>query len=125
MKTLFAKLDALSNCHYTPKAVSAEIRIVTNVPAIAMEEVAPVTVADSTLLAPQEIQAPVKGVIKGKDERTDTDRKRERRVKKKKQKFIHSAREEKAKAKEARLEAKMARKLEEKERPRKNQIKFK
>jgi len=104
LKTLFSKLDALSNFHYTPKPPSTEIRVVTNLPSIAIEEVAPVSVSDATLLAPQEIQDPSQGEIKGKAERTDTDKKRERRIKKKKQHVKRIAREEKARAKGISLE---------------------
>ncbi|CAG7835881.1 unnamed protein product [Allacma fusca] len=99
LESLFAKLDALSNFHYTPKALSAEIKVVSNLPTVSVEEVAPVSVSDATLLAPQEIQSQSKGEIKGKAERTDTDRKRERRQKKKTQKLKRISREEKAKLK--------------------------
>jgi U3 small nucleolar RNA-associated protein MPP10 len=99
LESLFAKLDALSNFHYTPKAPSAEIKVVSNLPSVSIEEVAPVSVSDATLLAPQEIQTQTKGEIKGKAERTETDRKRERRQKKKGQKLKRISREEKAKLK--------------------------
>ncbi|KAI4468993.1 u3 small nucleolar ribonucleoprotein mpp10 [Holotrichia oblita] len=88
MQILFRQLDALSNYHFTPKPAAPELRIVNNLPAINMEEVAPIAATDASLLAPEEVKGRIKGDI-GKNERSDADKNRERRKKKRKQK-IHA-----------------------------------
>ena len=49
-----------------------------------MEEVAPVSVSDAMMLAPEEVHEK-KTELKGETEQTDTDRKRKRRAKKRRQ----------------------------------------
>ncbi|KAG0702999.1 U3 small nucleolar ribonucleoprotein MPP10 [Chionoecetes opilio] len=102
MDKLFMKLDALSNYHYTPRQPVTDIKIVSNLPAITVEEATPATASDATLLAPQEILEPVQGELVGDTERCTTDRKRDRRIKKKHQK-------NKAKMQEKKLQEKVRR----------------
>ncbi|XP_057951492.1 M phase phosphoprotein 10 isoform X2 [Malania oleifera] len=82
-KKLCLKLDALSHFHFTPKPVIEEMSIQANVPALAMEEIAPVAVSDAAMLAPEEVFAG-KGDIKEEAELTKAERKRRRASKKRK-----------------------------------------
>ncbi|XP_043230558.1 U3 small nucleolar ribonucleoprotein protein MPP10-like [Amphibalanus amphitrite] len=95
MADLTAKLDTLTNFHYVPKQSSAEVRIISKLPSIAMEEVTPLGASNATLLAPEEIKDKRRSQLLAKEERTDTDKKRERRGKKRRQAAQARGREEK------------------------------
>ncbi|XP_067352380.1 U3 small nucleolar ribonucleoprotein protein MPP10 [Channa argus] len=102
MDTLFLKLDALSNFHFTPKPPVPEVKVVSNLPSITMEEVAPVSASNATLLAPEEIKEKNKaGDILGDTEKMSTDKKRERRHKKKLKHLKIKEKERRQKLKEA------------------------
>ena len=95
MKSLFAKLDTQTHFHYTPKMTSAEVKIIRNAPTITMEEVAPIAMSDANLLAPQEIVDKKQSEEIGTTERTETDKKRDRRLKKQKQRLREKEQEKK------------------------------
>ncbi|KAG6473399.1 hypothetical protein ZIOFF_067315 [Zingiber officinale] len=76
-KKISLKLDALSHFHFAPKPVIEDMSIQVNVPALAMEEVAPLVVSDAAMLAPEEIFHG-KGNIKEEAELTKEERKRRR-----------------------------------------------
>lgn len=80
-KRICLKLDALSHFHFAPKPVIEDMSIQANVPALAMEEVAPVAVSDAAMLAPEEVFEG-KGDIKEEAELTQAERKRRRANKK-------------------------------------------
>merc|ERR1712025_1457966 len=101
MHVLFQKLDSLTHLHYTPKQKSAELKIVRNIPTLNMEEVAPVAASNATLLAPAEVVDTQKGELMDSKEKSETDRKRERREKKAKKSAIRRNKEKKAALEEA------------------------
>ena len=64
-----------------------------------MEEVTPITVAESMQMAPEEIYDKARGDVKGSSEKSVSDRKHERRQKKIKKKFAAKEKERKEKLK--------------------------
>uniref|UniRef100_A0A915EVS8 U3 small nucleolar ribonucleoprotein MPP10 n=1 Tax=Echinococcus canadensis TaxID=519352 RepID=A0A915EVS8_9CEST len=72
---LFDNLDALSNMHFRVDGYN----ILTNKQAVALEEAGPTAMAESDLLAPEEIFEPRGEPLKGATEVTSTDRRRHRK----------------------------------------------
>ncbi|KAG0288403.1 hypothetical protein BGZ96_007834 [Linnemannia gamsii] len=103
---LCVKLDSLSNWHYTPKPVKAELTVVTNAPAISMEEAIPVGVADAAMLAPEEIYSAGKAPVKGDTELEQAERKRKRSAAKRSKKAENKERAQKEAERAAEREAK-------------------
>ena len=60
----------------------AELKVVSNMPSIAIEEEAPVNVADTNVLAPEKIKAKINSLPKSKSEEDKRDRSRKLRNKK-------------------------------------------
>ncbi|KAJ0404023.1 hypothetical protein ATCC90586_001321 [Pythium insidiosum] len=85
-RSLCWKLDALSNYQFTPKPMVKELQVKPSVPAIAMEEVVPISVSDANLRAPEEIYDKKRkrgeAVLQSKEEMTQDERKALRMAKK-------------------------------------------
>jgi len=84
MDSLFKKLDALTHFQFKPPAILPEVKILKNIPSIRKEEAGPTAATEPSamLLAPEEVFRHLKAAPKAKEERTETDKKRERRKKK-------------------------------------------
>ena len=82
MKDLFSKLDALSNFRYTPSPYKHEPIVITNTPAVCVEEVLPSAMSEAMRMAPEEIVPPSRHAPASEIERTKEDKKRSRRQKK-------------------------------------------
>lgn len=91
-------LQASPNVDFLLFQPKPELKVVSNVPVISVE-VTPATVSDAMMLAPEEVHEK-KRDQKGSSEKTDTDRKRDRRAKKRRQHDQAAARGKKAKLKE-------------------------
>ncbi|KAJ1972981.1 U3 snoRNP protein, partial [Dimargaris verticillata] len=55
MDKLIYKLDGLSNFHFTPKHIDAQVKVISNAPAIPMEEILLVHQSEASQLAPEEV----------------------------------------------------------------------
>ncbi|KAG2445425.1 hypothetical protein HXX76_000046 [Chlamydomonas incerta] len=91
-KALCAKLDALSRFHFAPKPVIQEMTVKAEVPAIAMEEAAPVAVSKAALQLPAEVYSAA-----AKDGRPVAEAelsREERKARRAKKKRVHKAKEE-------------------------------
>ncbi|KAA1472593.1 Mpp10 protein [Dentipellis sp. KUC8613] len=69
-----AKLDALSNAHFTPKLPKARIETITNVASASLESALPTTKSVATMLAPEELYDPAADPLRARSELTPTEK---------------------------------------------------
>ncbi|OCH96191.1 Mpp10 protein [Obba rivulosa] len=87
-ESICAKLDALSNAHFTPKPPKATISTVGNVAAATLESALPTTQATTTMLAPEEVFAPSPGELRARSELTPVEKRALRNKQKKANKKV-------------------------------------
>ncbi|KAG9103460.1 hypothetical protein FRC06_010657 [Ceratobasidium sp. 370] len=78
------KLDALSNAHFTPKQPKAQITTVTNMASASLESALPTSLSTTTLLAPEEVYAPLPGDSRARGELTPAEKRAARSKERKK-----------------------------------------
>lgn len=90
------KLNALSNSSFTPRKTKEEagVELKTAQPAIAVEDITPISVSDASRLAPEEIYEKKRKAPTGRTELSKEERKRHRKQKK----AVHKEKEEKKQA---------------------------
>ncbi|EGT45756.1 hypothetical protein CAEBREN_19384 [Caenorhabditis brenneri] len=88
MTDLFRLIDALTHFEYKPEEAREEVRVVSNMAALRVEEVGITASTEAQLMAPEEVTKKMKALEKGKEERDATDKARERRQKKAKQRSM-------------------------------------
>lgn len=79
---LSAKLDALSNAHFTPKAPQATITTLSNVPAVSLESAMPTTQSTAQRLAPEEVHS-VDSSVQDRSDMTPAQKRAERQKRRK------------------------------------------
>ncbi|KAL3675156.1 hypothetical protein R1sor_025104 [Riccia sorocarpa] len=92
-KALCSRLDALSHFNFAPKPIIEDMGVRADVPALAMEEVAPLAVSDASLLAPEEVFRGEDG-LKAEAELTPEERRKRRAQRKRKHKGEKRAQEQ-------------------------------
>ncbi|UPQ99264.1 U3 small nucleolar ribonucleoprotein MPP10 [Chloropicon primus] len=87
-RSIAAHLDAMSHFEFTPRPITESVgdQNAANTPAIAMEEVGMEALSTAGTLAPGEIKAPSKGLVKADGELEKEERRSRRRTNKKRKK---------------------------------------
>ncbi|CAB3403052.1 unnamed protein product [Caenorhabditis bovis] len=88
MNDLFRLIDSLTHFEYKPLEAREEIKVVNNMASLKVEEVGAMASSEAQLIAPEEVAKRVKGTIKADEEKDKTDKLRERRKKKAKQRAL-------------------------------------
>lgn len=88
MSELFRLIDALTHFEYKPDQAREDVKVVSNMAALRVEEVGIMASSEGQLMAPEEVSKKMKALEKSKEERDSTDKARDRRKKKAKQRSM-------------------------------------